>query len=640
MKLMKLTLKNFKGIKDFTLETNGKNVNVFGDNSTGKTTIFDAFTWLLYDKDSKNKKDFEVKTLDESGKHIHNLNHEVEGIFEVNDGKQITLKKVFAEKWTKKRGSATEEFTGHTTDYFADGVPVKKNEYDGKIAEIADEEIFKLLTNPTYFNEHIHWQERRRILLEICGDISDEEVIASDPSLSSLPEILNGRKLEDHRKVIAANRTEINKELEKIPVRIDETHRSLPDITISADPNKAQELKKTIQEKQQELARIENGGELAERKKQYREVEAEIMRLQTEYKKGIETQVEERLKAIKSLQDKSFELQQKTKVAESSNIEALERSIEQLRQKWFEIDSQEFTESGTCPTCGQPLPAEKIEEAKANFNREKAIKLEQISAEGKEKNALLEKEKAAFNERTKLAEKAREELKKVEDEIGVLKNEIDRLRTSPISSLEYAIQTQKKQELEQAITNLESGNVETKQKIQQEIQTLQNELDEIERAKARKEQYDLGMKRIEELKEQEKELAKAFEKLESELYLTEQFIRTKVNMLESKINSRFKLARFKLFDQQINGGLSECAETIYRGVPYSGGLNNGARINVGLDIIRTLAEHYGIYPPIIIDNRESITELIDVWPQQTISLIVSEKDKKLRIEVEEFKEDV
>jgi len=629
MKLLKLTLKNFKGIRDFSLEANGKNVNCYGDNATGKTTIFDAFLWLLFDKDSKNRKDFELKTLDENNSPIHNLNHEVEGIFEVN-GKQIILKKVFAEKWTKKRGSATEEFTGHSTDYFVNGVPVKKNEYETKIAEIANEEIFKLLTNPTYFNEHLHWQERRRILLEICGDITDDEVIASDPSLSSLPEILNGRKLEDHRKVIASNRTEINKELEKIPVRIDETHRSLPDITSTIDSNKAQELKKSIQEKQQELARIESGGELAEKKKQYREVEAEIMRLQTEYKKEIEAQVEAKLKEIKSLQDESFELQQKTKVTESSQIEALEKSIEQLRQKWFEIDSQEFTDSGICPTCKQPLPPEQIEETKTSFNFVKAEKLEQITAEGKEKMALLEKEKSAFNERVKQAEKAKEELKKIEDEIGVLKNGIDNLRASTINTLEYATLTKDKRELEQAISDLESGTVETKEKIQQEIQALQSELDEIERARARKEQYDLGMKRIQELKEQEKELAKAFEKLESEMYLTEQFIRTKVNMLESKINSRFKLARFKLFEQQINGGLSEVCEALFNGVPYSGGLNNAARINVGLDIINTLSEHYGFTAPIFIDNAEAVTQLIDTRGQQ-IRLIVSEQDKALRI---------
>ena len=118
------------------------------------------------------------------------------------------------------------------------------------------------------------------------------------------------------------------------------------------------------------------------------------------------------------------------------------------------------------------------------------------------------------------------------------------------------------------------------------------------------------------------------------MYLTEEFIRTKVRLLEDRINSKFKMARFKLFEVQVNGALAETAETMYNGVPYSN-LNNGARINVGLDIIRTLAKHYNLYPPIFIDNRESITELIDVSPQQTISLIVSEKDQKLRVELKE-----
>jgi hypothetical protein len=133
---------------------------------------------------------------------------------------------------------------------------------------------------------------------------------------------------------------------------------------------------------------------------------------------------------------------------------------------------------------------------------------------------------------------------------------------------------------------------------------------------------------------EERKLAAEYEDLEQELYLTEEFIRTKVRLLEDKINSKFRMARFKLFEVQVNGALAETAETMYNGVPYSN-LNNGARINVGLDIIRTLAKHYNFYPPIFIDNRESITELIDVSPQQTISLIVSEKDQELRAELKE-----
>ena len=198
MKLNRLVLRNFKGIREFTLDAQGGNVDVFGDNATGKTTLFDAFTWLLFDKDSSNKKDFSIKTLDKSGAEQHGLEHEVEATLDI-DGQEITLRKVYKEKWTKKRGSAQADFTGHTTDYYIDSVPVKKSEYEARIAEIADEGVFKLLTSPTYFNEQLHWEKRRQILLEVCGDLTDEEVISSNKALAELPKILGNHSLEDYQ---------------------------------------------------------------------------------------------------------------------------------------------------------------------------------------------------------------------------------------------------------------------------------------------------------------------------------------------------------------------------------------------------------------------------------------------------------
>ncbi|MHC8425130.1 hypothetical protein ACUZ22_02350 [Bacillus velezensis] len=136
------------------------------------------------------------------------------------------------------------------------------------------------------------------------------------------------------------------------------------------------------------------------------------------------------------------------------------------------------------------------------------------------------------------------------------------------------------------------------------------------------------------LEEEQKGLAEEYEGLQHQLYLTEEFVRTKVDLLEEKINNKFKFARFKLFKSQINGGLEETCETLYEGIPYSSGLNNAARINVGLDIINTLNEHYGISAPIFVDNSEAVTKLIDT-NSQILSLIVSEKDKQLRIELED-----
>lgn len=653
MKLLKLELKNFKGIKKFTLDTQGGNVSIYGDNATGKTTIMDAFLWLLFDKDSQNKKDFDIKTLDADGNPVHGLDHEVEGIFQIGN-KKLTLRKVYAEKWTKKRGSATKEFTGHTTDHFIDGVPVKKNEYDAKVAEIADESIFRLLTDPRYFNTQLHWQERRRILLEVCGDISDEDVIASEPALAKLPEILQNRKLEDHRKVIAARRTEINRELERIPVRIDEVENGLPDVTgiIPEElPNDIAKLKAQLQEKQQELSRIESGGEVAEKTKKLREVEGELLEIQHQHRQKTDASAQEKRAALGNIKDQISNLQYGIKFRKreiegnESTISRLESKANQLREKWYQVNAQEFefTQEDTCPTCGQPLPAEQLQETRdkalADFNRVKAEKLEAITSEGKATKSEIESLQSENWKLQKEIQEAENQLAELQQKAEELQAEIDTLIQNTTDITEnpaYIEKLKEKEALEKEIVELKADNQEAVARARSEIDAINQDIEALEDAQAKVKQYERGQQRIEELKKQERELAAEYERLEKELYLTEQFIRTKVNLLEEKINSKFQFARFKLFNVLVNGGVEECCETLYQGVPYSSALNNAARINVGLDIINTLSDHYGFTAPIFVDNREAVTRLIET-KAQVISLVVSEPDKTLRVEVEEPK---
>src|SRR5699024_2857755 len=272
-----LKLTNFKGIKSFELNANGEDMKVFGENATGKTTIFDAFVWLLFGKDSQNSTQFEIKTL-RDGKPIHKLNHEVEATLLVN-GQELTLKKVYKEKWTKKRGSVTESFSGHTTDYYIDGVPSKKKEYDEMIGSIVNEDVFKLLTNPLYFNEQLKWQDRRKTLLEIAGDITDEEIISSNESLAKLTEILGNRSIHDHKKVIAAKRKEINQELERIPIRIDEINRNLPDVSgLNKEEieTKLNDLSSKIDAKNEQINNLRNGSKVNEIKKQISDIDLQI----------------------------------------------------------------------------------------------------------------------------------------------------------------------------------------------------------------------------------------------------------------------------------------------------------------------------------------------------------------------------
>lgn len=374
MKLLTLTLKNFKGIKQFSLDTQGGNVSIYGDNATGKTTLADAFMWLLFDKDSANRKDFQIKELDEKGNvKQHGLEHTVEGVLEL-DGKQITLKKVFQEKWTKKRGSATAEFTGHTTDHFVDGVPVKKKEYDEKIAEIADEEIFRLLTDPRYFNEQLHWQDRRKLLLEVCGDVADADVIASDKKLSKLSAIIGDKSIDDLRKIIAARKRKVNEQLERIPVRIDEVTSGMPDISgmdFAGIEKQIRLLRKEQDKQRQTLARIQSGGEIAQKQKRLAEIDAELLRMKAEHE-------EAKQEALKDLRAKADELvgpYQKMRMdlrMKLSDIETVknqmshtEKTIISLRDEWHRVNDQEleFKQDTVCPTCGQSIPAHQLEEA-------------------------------------------------------------------------------------------------------------------------------------------------------------------------------------------------------------------------------------------------------------------------------------
>lgn len=648
MRLLKLTLRNFKGIKALDLEPQGGNADLYGDNATGKTTIADAVNWLFFNKDTQNKADFAIKTLDGDGNEIHGLDHSVEAVFDLGD-RNTSLCKVYSEQWTKKRGSATKEFTGHTTDYFIDGVPAKKKEYDAYIAEICSEDIFKLLTNPGYFNEQLHWEKRRQILLEVCGDLTDEEVIASDKALSKLPEILNGRTLEDHRKVIAARRTKINDELKKIPVRIDEVTQGLPDLSdfegndLQADIDS---LHGKIREKEQELSRIEGGGEIAEKRVQLKEIESDLISLKNQLQGKISEQIDSKRRELQQVKSSLYDWQSEAKNKKGTldynqqQIKHLETEMKELREKWHLVNDQNFSfeQSNTCPTCGQALPSDQLEQARekalADFNRDKAGRLEAITSRGKEYRLKAEAYQAEMDtlgdEIIKANNKAVEHNQKVHD-IEILIENMMKDANAYQEDPAYIAKMGEREALEAEIAQLRQNTSEAEQKVNAEINDLNVALRVFERALAQAEQHEQGLKRIEELKAQERDLAAEYERLEQELYLTEQFVKAKVTLLEEKINSKFKLARFKLFDTQVNGGVVECCETTFNGVPYSGGLNNGHRNAVGMDIINTLSEHYGFYPPIFVDNAESITVLPEM-EAQVIRLIVSEKDKALRVE--------
>ena len=379
--LVKLTLSNFKGIRDFTLEPDG-NCLIKGANATGKTSLMDGFLWLLFGKDSQGKADFALKTL-KAGQEIPNIEHSVEGIFEIDDN-VVTLKKVLKEKYTKKRGNSQADFTGHTTDYYIDGVPVQKKEWDDRISNLINEDTFKLLTSPTYFNS-LHWEKRRALLLEVCGDLSDNDVIENDKALSALPEILGNKSIEDHKKIITARRREINQRLNEIPSRIDELDKSLTDVsTYDIDAIQAQ-----IRKLDTEIQSIRDDTTGSNLRKQKAELQAKLSELEADKERTYR-------EATKEVDEKAGVLDTERRVKQAYITDSLneiarkektikynEEGMVRLRSEYAEIADKKADVEDTCPACGQALPKDQVQDAIKKENERQAWRLADINARGK-----------------------------------------------------------------------------------------------------------------------------------------------------------------------------------------------------------------------------------------------------------------
>lgn len=649
MKLSALRLRNFKGAESVKVEPRGSDITIYGDNAVGKTTIADALYWLLFGKDSLNRADFDIKTRDAQGRELHNLEHEVEGDFSL-DGSAIKLRKVYHETWQRKRGNLEAEHTGHTIDYFVNTVPVQKKDYDDQIKGICDEKRFRLLTDPTYFNTQLHWQDRRKALIDICGDVTDADVIGSSFELSELPSLLGTHSLDNFRKILTSRKREINEEIQKIPVRADEAKR-LAGTSVPGAVEDLNALREELNSLQERRAAVNSGGEIADKQAEIQRINAEMIEAENRLKAEA-SKAYDRVSAEYRAKNQEAETARQEMARKEGQIKSAEQMIqgfaktrEELRAKFLEESAKtfEFTGVDSCAACGQALPSERVQAARdmaeGNFNEAKARMLEDIQTRGREARQKQEELEARTETARAELEQLRTRVEALDNEAAAAKAQRDSTQIGEVDVTKSAYWTElrtKKQTLEREVEAIRSGQTNSLEHINQMIAVVNGRIQAGTEASAKRKQIEDAKKRIEELGDEQKKLAAEFEELQRQFELTELFIRAKVRLLTERINARFELATFTLFEEQINGGLVECCEAMYGGVPF-GGLNHGSQVNVGLDIIRTLQNHYGFHPPVVIDGAESITRFIPM-DCQVIKLVVSEPDKSLRFEIHEQKE--
>lgn len=616
-----LEMKNFKGIKEKKILFDRTETKLYGANATGKTTVADAFMWLLFDKDSQDRKDFEIKPLAENNEPIHFLNTEVSAEFEF-DGKTFILSKVYKEKWVKKRGQAEQEFSGHETTYSIDGVPYKKSEYSQYVNQIINENTFKLLTNPFVF-ESMKWQDKRKILFEVCGNIEDHQVKGYD----KLQEVLAGKSIEDCKKSLAATKKKLNEEIKSIPTRIDEATRSIEDglepLEELHTQIKVKEEHKTALQEQLEASN-EQFNELREKQHQLLSLERTREEVIREHNRVSYAEYNTHKDQLETLQ-RDFNHKQSNQDRIVKKLETLKQDeiiinskILDKRNEWKRIDAETFEEhKSICPTCGQNLPINQLEELKNKHTKEKEARKQQvvgIANQLKEDLAIGQKEQEDLSKEFEILAK---ELVAIQKNVQGLEEKLGQpIDTTPCDTSEIDAQIDiLKKEIE---TFTKVDNEQLKQAIRMEEINIQN----IKIRIAKHEENAKQVARVKELKDQLEDYQCKRADLEQQEIIIEDFTKDKIEMLESNINNKFKEVSFKLFEQQINGGLVECCESLIDGVPFSNA-NNAAKVQAGIEIIKVLSEHYGMNAPIFIDNRESIS-MIPSTNSQVINLIVEE----------------
>jgi DNA repair exonuclease SbcCD ATPase subunit len=630
-------LQNFKACKNATYTFDGKNVTVCGANGSGKTTIFDAFTWLLFGKDSLDNAKFEIRPLDKDGKQIDNVEICVSATLDI-DGKEVELKKTQKQNWVKKRGTQNPVLQGNVNEYEIDGYPRSAKDYEEYINGIVSDDLFKMLTNPTYF-PNMPWKDQRATIMKFASDVSDVELATEDSRFAELlPEIEKAPSTDDIKNKYQKSLNELKKNQIELPVRIDEISNSKVDIDVAELELQRNALREKI---------AENKAKQEDVSKQYEEYQKftdGIMELKFAESDLVRKANEENIKKRRELDDKITDIKYAIdkcvrdcdiSVMEidkaKKNIESYELELKSVRDLWKSLNAMQFDkDEENCQMCGQKLPQEKIDILISDFEERKAKSLADTTERGNKLKALADSEKErlkklndGFSELTKEKVNKKEELLSLEKQLSELPISIDVTGTEEYKAIQSQIAEKK-----QAMSQMNSAD-EIRQQLKSESDDLQSQLMDCEKQIALSQRNIEIDERIEELQAEQREVAQKIADVEKMLFLLDEFIKYKLDKISDSINSQFEMVNFILFKSQLNGGIAETCECQYNGIPY-GSLNSAARIQCGLDIIRTLQRMYGVFVPVFVDNRESCTN-IPTMDCQVISLVVSPTDKDLRI---------
>lgn len=639
IKLIRLHMENFKCHKNLTVDFGGEDTSIYGDNATGKTSIYDSFCWLLFGKDSagNGEKGIDIKPLNENGEVAdHEAVTEVEAVL-LADGEERSLKRTYREMWSTKRGASEASYDGNTSDYYVDGVPCKQNAYKAAVEELVDEDTFRLLTTVNYFPEVMPWAKRRETLFSLFGAESDREIMEKSTKFRPLLDALGRMELGDLRKVLAQKKKGLMDDRNELPARISECEKTIADLEGLDFEGAAEQLEALTGRKNAimaELLAIRQNTAVQSKRLEVRESQMALDSLEAEnrrYRMEQEAQKPNVVSLERWLRQNEVYRATVKRQLERLGLEKsrCEKAIEASREQWKKKHAERYEGTETCPTCGQRLPESAVNAAVSAWADRQKAAMDGLVADSKRYKDNLTQYQQEEKELVADIQGYEKQIAALEDRIAAAQSQAAAVKDIDGYQEQRAAAKGKITQKEAELAALEKQADSTTAGLR----TRQREIDwEIEKQTAilgKKSALEYAQGRIQELRKNAKDAAAALSEVEQLLYLADEFSRFKAGALEDGINHHFRLANFRLFREQANGGVEERCDVTYDGIPYTG-LNNGMKINVGIDIIDTLSAAYGVKVPLFIDNAESVTKL-EKAGCQVIRLVVSENDKELRI---------
>lgn len=655
VKLITLNLVNFKAHKDLTVNFQ-QETNISGDNGTGKSTVFDSFLWTLFGKDQFDRKDFEIIPTIE-GKKLDRVDSEAEALINI-DGNEVKFKRVLHQKWVRRRGTAEEVFDGCETLYYINDVPKKAGEYKSFVDTIADESVFKLITNPTAFLS-LHWTKQREFLFKIAGTVSDQEIANSNPKFASLLETLNGKSLIDFKKELSARKKKLKDDLEDIQPKINQTTKLMPEQKdfnlIESEINAAERLIENIDLKISDKSKAVSG--------QYEEIQkkqSQINDLKTKQQEVVNTATTkaqqdsfEETQSRRELDDKLKKANANLSVENGYIQEAKEKlsvrknelankntEVVNLRAEWTKLSAKELTFNDNdfhCPTCKRDFESGDVETKKvellSNWKTDKTKKLSDINTKGLKLKGEIE----ALNTQILTIEKVVSDYELMAEnsrsEIVIINENLKEFKTiEPVKVI--AEDLSEWQDLNKEINLIQSGITEVKPLDNSELNAEKSDLirqrDELKKEFSEKDLIAKYQKEVKDLEKQGSELAQKIADAEKQEFTIDDFNRVKIEECDRRVNELFQIVKFQLFDKTNDGNEFEaCIATNKSGLPIAA-TNTAEKINAGIDIINLLSKFYNVSAPIFCDGAESNNNYLDSFSQSIFLRVSHEKELTIK----------